>query len=212
MAGFVRRRRNAQTLHFVGLVLLCVTASSQADDSIAAGIQRCAAIAAPMDRLACFDALADVSESARGVVPAKSESARDTAADPAPAPVAVPAMAESPSDITPEPAPDTVAASAPEAAAPTAKTLDELDAETSPRESRSKDEKLLVRARVTRCEKDARKKYYFVFENGQVWKQVSERRLRYKKCEFDVTITKDFFGYKMQPDGESRRVSIARVK
>jgi len=69
-----------------------------------------------------------------------------------------------------------------------------------------------VRARVTRCEKDARKKYYFVFENGQVWKQVSDKRLSYKQCDFEVTITKDFFGYKMQPDGEDRRVSIARVK
>lgn len=191
MAAFVRRRRNAQTAHFFGLVLLCVTAPLQADDTIADGIQRCAAIAAPMDRLACFDTLAGVPESA---------------------PVAVPDVAESPADIASEPAPDTVAAPTTEPAAPAAKTLDELDAETSPRESRDKDENLLVRARVTRCEKDARKKYYFVFENGQVWKQVSERRLRYKECEFDVTITKDFFGYKMQPDGEHRRVSIARVK
>lgn len=93
-----------------------------------------------------------------------------------------------------------------------AKTLDDLAAETSPKATRKEDGELLVRAKVTRCDKDARKKYYFVFENGQVWKQTSDKRLHYRACEFEVTITKDFFGYKMQPDGEKGRIRIARVK
>ena len=93
-----------------------------------------------------------------------------------------------------------------------AKTLDDIESETNPSAIADEADELLVRARVTRCEKDARKKYYFVFDNGQVWKQVSDKRLRYRECEFDVTITRDFFGYKMQVDGEKGRIRIDRIQ
>jgi hypothetical protein len=93
-----------------------------------------------------------------------------------------------------------------------AKTLDDLGSETLPRSSRDDAEKLEVRATVSRCEKDYRKKYLFHFDNGQIWKQMNDKRLSFKECNFDVTITKDFFGYKMQIDGEKSRIRIARVK
>ena len=92
------------------------------------------------------------------------------------------------------------------------KTLDDLGSETLPRGSRDDVEKLEVRATVSRCEKDFRKKYLFHFDNGQIWKQTSDKRLYFKECNFEVTITKDFFGYKMQQDGEKRRIRISRVK
>ncbi len=65
---------------------------------------------------------------------------------------------------------------------------------------------------VTDCRQDAAKKWYFFFDNGQVWKQKSEPRLRYKECDFSVTITKDFFGYKMQIDGEKKWIRIGRIR
>ncbi len=65
---------------------------------------------------------------------------------------------------------------------------------------------------VTDCRQDAAKKWYFFFDNGQVWKQKSEARLRHKECDFSVTITKDPFGYKMQIDGEKKWIRIGRIR
>lgn len=93
-----------------------------------------------------------------------------------------------------------------------AKTLDDLGSETLPMSARKEVEKLEVRAKVSRCKKDYRKKYLFYFDNDQIWKQTSDKKLYFKDCNFDVTITQDFFGYKMQADGEKRRIRITRVK
>ena len=66
------------------------------------------------------------------------------------------------------------------------------------------------RGLVTSCEKAADKKWFYVFENGQVWKQVDSRRRRHKECHFHVTITKDGFGYKMLIDGTTDKIRINR--
>ncbi len=68
-----------------------------------------------------------------------------------------------------------------------------------------------IRAKVTRCFQNARDDYFFGFENGQIWKYKGSRRLRYKECNFHVTIMRDGFGYKMQPEGEERTLRISRV-
>ena len=73
-------------------------------------------------------------------------------------------------------------------------------------------EDVRIRAKVTACRKNSLGKYFFYFENGQVWKQKDDDRLRYKECDFSVMITKDFFGYKMQVDGAKNRTRISRVK
>ena len=77
---------------------------------------------------------------------------------------------------------------------------------------RSNKDEVVVQGTVVRCAKDATKKYLFYFDNGQVWKQKDNTNIRWKECAFDVTITKDFFGYRMTPAGETRRVRISRVK
>ncbi|MBT8090786.1 MAG: type VI secretion protein [Gammaproteobacteria bacterium] len=110
----------------------------------------------------------------------------------------------------PAPAASTIAT--PPAETRAEKTLDDLGAETLPGASRAEDEAIAVRATVTGCKKDARKKYMFFFENGQVWRQSSDKRVYFKDCNFDVTISKDFFGYKMQKDGDKGRIRISRIK
>lgn len=110
----------------------------------------------------------------------------------------------------PAPAANTKATPAQEIVAE--KTLDDLGAETLPGASRAEDEELAVRARVTGCKKDARNKYMFFFENGQVWRQSSDKRVYIKDCNFEVTISRDFFGYRMLRDGDKGRIRIARVK
>ena len=69
-----------------------------------------------------------------------------------------------------------------------------------------------VRGHITSCRKDSLNDYFFYFDNGQVWKEKSDARLHYKECDFSVTISRDFFGYKMQIDGEKGRIRISRVK
>ena len=69
-----------------------------------------------------------------------------------------------------------------------------------------------VAARVVRCTQDAFKKYNFYLDGGQIWKQVSDKKLRFKACDFNVTISKDYFGYKMQIEGETGRFRVKRVR
>ena len=89
---------------------------------------------------------------------------------------------------------------------------DEIGAERLGKESNGAKDDVRVRGTVTACRKDSLGKYFFYFENGQVWKQKDDERILYKECGFGVMITKDFFGYKMQVDGEKRRIRIGRVK
>lgn len=89
---------------------------------------------------------------------------------------------------------------------------DDVGVESLPPEERKKQDGPVIRAIVTACRQDARDKYYFYFDNGQVWKQKDDDRLRYKDCNFSVIILKDFFGYKMQVEGEEKRIRISRVR
>ena len=87
-----------------------------------------------------------------------------------------------------------------------------MGAEALPRKEGSAPDFRPVRARVTDCRKDVSGKYFFVFENGQVWKQRDSSRLHFRDCAFEVTISKDFFGYKMQIEGDDRETRIGRVR
>lgn len=69
-----------------------------------------------------------------------------------------------------------------------------------------------VRAMITSCRKDVNNKYWFYLENGQVWKQKDDDRLRYKECNFGATLVRDGFGYKIQIDGAKRRTRVTRVR
>lgn len=66
---------------------------------------------------------------------------------------------------------------------------------------------------VTKCSKSGgNKKYTFYLENGQVWKQISDKRLHFKDCNFGVTIHKDFFGFKMQLEDTKKKFRVSRVR
>lgn len=72
--------------------------------------------------------------------------------------------------------------------------------------------KEVITGTVVECRQDARNDTYFYFDNGQVWKQKTDSRIKFGDCNFDVTITRDFFGYKMQLVGEGRRIRISRIR
>jgi len=176
--------------------------------------QDCRSIEDDALRLACYDRQAKPPKPAE--VPQPVETVE------APPKAEVPEPQAAPASATPaaEKAPAAAAPAATEAPAtkPIAKEVpavtpapldDEIGKESLGREN--KDE-LMVQGTVVRCTKDATKKYLFYFDNGQVWKQKDNTNIRWKECAFDVTITKDFFGYRMTPVGETRRVRIARLK
>lgn len=64
---------------------------------------------------------------------------------------------------------------------------------------------------VVSCKASQDKKWFYFFENGQVWKQVDNRKIRHKKCKFPATIRKDGFGY-MMFFGNNQKVRISRKK
>ncbi len=105
---------------------------------------------------------------------------------------------------------EAVAAAAPVEAVAT--PPDELGAEKLKSRKDEKEKPQAVEATVIRCTQDSFKKYYFYLEGGQVWKQVSDKKLRYKECNFKVSIVKDFFGYKMQREGEKSRIRVSRIR
>lgn len=63
---------------------------------------------------------------------------------------------------------------------------------------------------ITSCKRGHYGDWYFIFDNGQVWKEVNHRNLRFKECNFNATITKDAFGYKMQIDGMEKTIRVRR--
>ena len=104
----------------------------------------------------------------------------------------------------PEPAPEPVPEPVPLTQDVGEEQLDSYD--------KSESESTIIEGRVTECRKDANNKYYFVFDNGQVWKQRSNARVPAGQCDFRVTITRDTFGYRMQIDGEGKKIRIGRVR
>lgn len=79
-------------------------------------------------------------------------------------------------------------------------------------EGKPETDSTIVRGRVTSCQQDANDKWYFYFENGQVWKQRSRARLRSRDCDFWVTISRDTLGYKMQIEGDEKQIRVGRIR
>ena len=97
-----------------------------------------------------------------------------------------------------EPAPDDDSPSEP---APLTEDVGKPDAKST-----------FVRGRVTGCQKDINDKLYFIFDNGQVWKQRGNARLRASECDFWVTITEDALGYKMEIEGDGKQSRVGRIR
>jgi hypothetical protein len=178
------------------LVLLTFISAPLAADSEVEAILKCKSMQDSAARLACYDALDSPSS------PQQS----------APAERAIPVVPDVPVEAppaTPKPAAVVPAASPqPDESAPEILS-DKVGRETL---GPKKGEEVLVRGRIVRCREDLTSKYVFYFENGQVWRQKDNSRIRWDECDFEVTISKDFFGYKMVRDGEKKKVRIAREK
>ena len=88
---------------------------------------------------------------------------------------------------------------------------DEIGRETV-KGNQTDDRELSVRGRLVNCERGMSSKFVFYFDNGQVWRQKDNKRVSWTECNVEVTISKDFFGYKMVRDDDDRTVRIERVE
>jgi hypothetical protein len=64
--------------------------------------------------------------------------------------------------------------------------------------------------KVMSCQKGRFGDWYFIFDNGQIWKDVGNSWYHFKDCNFDVTITDDSIGYKMTIDSLDRTLRVKR--
>lgn len=69
-----------------------------------------------------------------------------------------------------------------------------------------------LRLQLTDCQKGPTGKWYFYFDDGQVWKQKDNDRFSTKNCNGEVAISKDFFGYKIEFQTTENKIRAARVK
>lgn len=67
--------------------------------------------------------------------------------------------------------------------------------------------------RVESCaQSDASGRWYFTFDNGQVWRQSNSGRLPFRECDFAVRLRRDMFGYKLEIPSEDRSIRVTRVR
>jgi hypothetical protein len=117
---------------------------------------------------------------------------------------------EESAEVTMEDTPVLPAADVATDTSPTATLPEEIGLAPHDRKDQGKPDEYT--ARVVRCSEGASGKYFFYFENGQVWQESSASRRSYDNCDFLVAITKDTFGYRMSPKGETQRIRIRRVR
>lgn len=96
----------------------------------------------------------------------------------------------------------TVANAQPRPAKPDVATLGEIQ----------ESKRIEYSGKITSCKQGVYGNWYFIFDNGQTWKEVNKRNRRFKECNFDVTITKDTFGYKMRIEALEKTLRVRRHK
>ena len=189
-------------------LLIAPTATyAQIDDPLGA-LKACARIQATADRVECYETLGrkalqtEAAAADGAAMPAAGGVPEST--EPAEA-LAVPAVE------TEMPPPEPVKTA--EAQAEPANTFPKMTDDLGGPEFRKRAGKTMptFAGVVTSCRKDSYGKYYFYFDNDQIWKQSGGARLRYRECQFNVTVTKDFGGYVMRIEGRKGRVRIRRV-
>ena len=171
---------------------LCLTlwlSNSMAEqDALQAELLRCAALPAETERVKCYDALAqrDLRPTEPGAAGKREE----------PKPVEDP-------PLPPEPVTEP-------SSAQTVEITDEVGREQV---GDSDDAKATAySARVTSCQKNSSGRVFFFLDNGQIWKQTDYARIRYRECDFDVTLTRDAFGYKLKVVDKKSSYRVSRVK
>lgn len=182
---------------FITLLLLagCALPISGQAQSLESQIAECRQLSSDLRRLICYDKV--------GLTDSQVSNTDETATPQSSSPTTAVRQAE------PESAPEPVLAPSPNA--DEAEVPETLGGKRFSAKEKKQDEQS-YRAKVVKCVKAGDERYFFYFENDQVWKQVKRGNRRYKNCNFDVTINKDMFGYKMTIDGKRGSERISRKR
>lgn len=81
-----------------------------------------------------------------------------------------------------------------------------------PKKTPQADGAITVQATISSCGLASNRIFYFYFENGQVWKYIGRKQLKYRDCSGVAEIKEDRFGFALQIEGDTRSVRVARVK
>lgn len=183
----------------LSVFLAVLPAAANADDGAENNYLSCSRLIEESARLACYDSVS------------RGQAARTAAETEAKPPSAAPL------EVEPEPVPAAVGQKHEEDRSDDAADAERFvpltdDVGASDLGRGKLEEIRAIRAHVAECRVGASGRYYFYFDNGQVWKQVDKIRQDLEACDYSVTIEKDTFGYKMKPDANVRAVRIKRVK
>ena len=74
------------------------------------------------------------------------------------------------------------------------------------------DDANIVQATISNCGLASNRIFYFYFENGQIWKYIGNKKLKYRDCNREAKIIADRFGFGLQIEGETRSLRVMRVK
>ena len=164
--------------------------SESADLSPVEALKACARIENTDERVACYETLGERVLDEEAVV------------------------AESPADVAPPPAAELTAAELPAVAAPVAAAATPAEiAATNPALHSDEDEKKKpIYGHVRSCQEASDRNWFFILDNGDIWKQSGGKKRRFKDCDFDVVIRKDIFGNKMTIAGDDQTVRVRRQK
>jgi len=206
-----------RSLSLLAAILVAIPTWSSAEDVVVQDFLTCSGITQDSVRLACYDNASSEFEQEPMVDAAPTEARKEISTEVAEvvavaATVPVEVQEEAPvqaQEETPVEAAEVTAVAVASKEDPSVVPLtDEVGLSALERDV----PETTIRATVTDCQLDARGKYNFYFDNGQVWKQTDGSRSKYTDCDFAVSITKDGFGYRMVPDGGKRKIRISRIK
>lgn len=65
---------------------------------------------------------------------------------------------------------------------------------------------------ISRCGEATNLKFYFYLDNGQVWRYIGGKKLRYRNCGGAAVLVEDRFGFALQIEGDNSRLRVKRVK
>ena len=196
----------------LSLAMYSSTSLAEEQKPIQAKLEACASIISTTQRLDCYDTL---TRSLRVDVanPLETVAANELAPKPKPQPQSVKALKAPTAPVIAKPPVATTQNTAPAQTAPSVIPPDELGAERKGVGSNKNKEPESVLVKVIKCSKIAGKnKLRFHLEGGQIWNQISDKRLNYRNCDFLAYINKDFFGYKMEVKDTGKRFRVSRVK
>ena len=184
------------------LSLITTPLLAQSDSEAMDEIQKCRQYEDPAQRMACYDRIGEPRAPAAMTVPAEP---------PAPAPAAEPVPAAQPEPGgTPQPeaqpAPRATAAPGPAGGASTRELTDDIGL------PKSEGDYPTIRASVDRCDYANNRRFYFYFANGQIWKYIGTKKLRFLNCDNQASLIEDGFGFKLQLDGSEKQYRVQRVK